>query len=524
MRSWVLSALMVSAALAGCLGDESAPEPASQAGDDEPVDPDRWHELALGDGHDHADRELHANLTTANFETIGHDALETREGTSPGGSSCADTAPADDGTVIGAQKAGNSRGVAIAEVAPNGTPRMLGELWLTFTHIYDVAAVPGGEHLALITSEAKQGPAPSPGVAGDQSLGYLDLGCGSDPVPITQQTQDPVPRPSSLLLVSIANPDEPEIVDHRPITGLGHSVYADTIDGETWLVGTTENLLQGGRHYYFNHVTDGPNGGLIEPVSTHVAQPKPDHADYLGGHTDAWLQKHPETGDLLAYLSAGPAIEIVDLSTPEAPTTLATWTDIGPEDPGNHNLHSVHPLEATVNGSHYTVVGPELGSAPSDKPTGVVWVLDTTDPAKPEAVAAWTLPAEVTWEGRLQFSPHYMDVWNDTLFVSMYHGGVWGIDLAEIDEGSPDDVHALDSLGAYVPAQPAPLPDPSYSYSWTPNLEDVEVIDEANGTLATFEGNTGIYTFTFDRQTPVPLPNPWPLDPASELPDNPKSR
>jgi hypothetical protein len=514
-RALALALLMVAGAFTGCVGTDGD---VRQASTDEEPDDILWSSQALEDGHDHTDRDAHANLTTENFETIGHDPLVTEaEGTSPGGSSCADVNDPDEGERIGAQKAADSRGIVITDLSDPTDPKMIGELWLTFTLIYDVAVTPEG-NVGLVTSYPQQGPAPTADVAADEPLGYFQP-CGGDPIEITQTDhQDPVPRPVSLLLVDLSDPSEPQIADQRPMAGLGHSVFSEGVGERDWLVGVTESLVHGGRQYYFTQTAEGPQGPTIEPLSTYVAEPNPDHADYLGGHTDAWIQEHPQTGQLVGYLSAGPQIELVDLSNPRAPQQLSTWTDIGPDDPGVHNLHSLEPYEQLVNGTHYTIVGPELGSPADYAPTGVVWVLDTTDPEDPKPVAAWTLPDDVTWEGRLQFSPHYMDKHDDTLFISMYHGGVWAVDLSGVPEGSPEDVQMLDSAGVYVPAKEAPLPDSSYSYSWIPNLEEVFVVDEDEPTLVTFDANTGVYSFTYDDEVEVPTPEPYDLDPAELLP------
>lgn len=513
-RALVLSLVVFALALAGCIGAQEG-DPVEQASDEEEPVGLLWPEKALGDGHDHTDLEAHENLSTANFETVGHAPLETREGTAPGGSSCADAAPAPDERRLGVQKGGDSRAAVVSDLSDPTAPEHVGELWLTFTHIYDVAAAPDGEHVVLVTSQPKEGPAPEPALE-DEPIGYWTDGCTGETVAL-ESAQDPLPRPTSLILVHVPKEGAPEVEDHRALTGLGHSAYADDVDGEVWVAGVTDSIAPATRHYHLNRIVDAPEGHALEPMSVYVAKPDPDHVGYVGGHSDMWIQEHPETGQRLAYLSAGPQIEIVDVSNPNAPTRVSSWTDIGPEDPGNHNLHSLHPLDELRDGRHFTIVGPELGSPYPDLPTGIVWVLDTTDPTQPEPVAAWTFPANVTWEGRLQFSTHYLDVVDDTMFITTYHGGVWAVDLSRVPEGTPEDPVRLDSTGVYVPAKQAPLPDPAYDYSWTPNVEDVNALEDGKGTLATFDGNTGVYTFRFDESVEVPTPEPWSFDPVEHL-------
>ncbi len=506
---------LLTVSLVGCLGQEDLP--GGEGPPDEGPAAPNWAEAALAssDAHDHEDRAQHANMTTPNFQVIGHDPLVTDlDGTSPGGSSCGDAATTADGRRLGAQKMADSRGVVVTDLTDASAPTKLGELVLTGTHIYDVAVVPDGQHIALITSQPKEGPLPTGSVGADGHLGTWESPCTDGPVPVTlgQAVQDPVPRPSSLLLVDISDPANPEIVDQRPITGLGHGVFSTTVDEAIWVMGITENLAEGARHYHLYRLTQGPTGPTLEPLSVYAAEPVPEQAQGLIGHSDAWIKPHPKTDQTLGYLSAGGTFEIVDYSDPTMPERLSVWTDMR-DGVFDHNIHSAHALDTLWNGTHYTVVGPELGGPPENgAPTGTVWVLDTTDPTDPKEVAAWTLPHEVAWDGSLQFSTHYLTVHDRTLFVSAYHGGIWAIDLADVDQGTPEDPVLLPSIGVFMPAAEAPHPE-GYGFPWTPNLEEVHVLDEANGTLVTYDSNSGVYTFTFDADRPAPPPEPWPIEP-----------
>lgn len=518
--SAILLALSLSlGVLAGCLGDDRPGDQAPAEGQASAFHP-RWYEQALASGsdHDHEDRLAHANMTTANFQVVGHDPLVTAlDGTSPGGSSCGDATATEDGRRLGAQKMADSSGVVVTDLSDATAPTKLGELVLTATHIYDVAVVPDGQHLALVTSQPKQGPLPNaslPGPSDGLRLGTWTSACTGQRLPLVlgQAAQDPLPRPTSLLLVDLSQPEAPTVVDQRPITGLGHGVFSSLEDGQPWVMAVTESLAEGARHYHLYQLTDTPAGTALEPLSVYAAQPVPEHVQGLIGHSDAWIAEHPGTGQRLGYLSAGGTFEIVDYSEPTMPQQLAVWTDMRGDRPLDHNLHSAHPIDELWDGRHYTVVGPELGGPPENgAPTGTVWVLDTTDPAQPQAVAAWTLPSEVSWDGSLQFSTHYLTVLDRTLFVSAYHGGIWAVELANLTDGSFEDPVLLDSIGVVMPGAEAPSPE-GYDYAWTPNLEEVLVLDRANGTLVTFDSNSGVYTFTFDATDPAPAPEPWPLE------------
>jgi hypothetical protein len=230
----------------------------------------------------------------------------------------------------------------------------------------------------------------------------------------------------------------------------------------------------------------------------------------IGGHSEAWLYKHPKTGKTLAYIQSREWIRTVDVTDMRQPRELGKWTDRTPAREGySGSLHSIFPMPDLWNGRHFVVVGPEWGGHPTGVPSGIVWVLDDTDPTKLSEVAAWTLPHEVQWSGEYMFSTHYFGVVGETLFVSMYHGGVWAVDLTGIDEAA-DGLVLLRSVGVFAPANVSPHP-PSKPVRWTPTVEEVRPL--ADGTLVTFDSNSGLYTFRYDATRPMPAPTPWPIAP-----------
>jgi hypothetical protein len=182
-----------------------------------------------------------------------------------------------------------------------------------------------------------------------------------------------------------------------------------------------------------------------------------------------------------------------------------TWTDRPGRDGYGGAIHSVLPVEH--GGRHYTIIGPEWKTHPTDHPSGIVWVLDTTDPAQPGAVGGWTLPHDVEWTGEYMFSNHYYGVVGSTMFVSMYHGGVWAVDLAPAFAGL--GFANLPSIGAFLPV--APGVDVVDKSRWAPTLQ--EVLAFPDGVLVTFDGHSGVWTFTFDATFPAPAPKPWPITP-----------
>lgn len=494
--------------LAGCLG---APE-GSDLVVDPPFDP-QWSEkaLAYGDGHDHADPAHHDGLTTRNFRVVGHEPMVSAHyGANAGGYLCGDAKETSDGRRLAAVESRSDVGFAVVDVTDPAAPRWLGELVMPTTRIYDLAVAVDGRHVILVMSESDPN-ALVPAGATAAPLGTWRTACGEAPLRWAAGAEpDPVPRPASVLLVDIADPADPQIVDQRPLTGLGHGAFATEQDGAPLFLVAS---VAGGPlrdTFQFYTLLDTPLGARLHLLSTYAPDgPALDTA--IGGHTDGWIATHPGTGQHLAYVVGAMGLHLLDVADPTAPRLVGAWTDAVPGRSGPvGNLHSVAPMTSLRDGRHYTVLGPEFQGHPDGQPSGTVWVLDTTDPAAPRAVAAWTLPHEVDWTsdgGPYLFSNHYLAVHGDTAFVSMYHGGVWALDLA----GLGGDFHLLPSVGAFLPTlrPPGPVAEP---VRWAPTTQEVLAFDD--GTLVTFDSNSGLYAFRFDAGDPAPPPAPWPIEPV----------
>lgn len=505
MRSWLLAAV-ASLSLSACL----APSPQDAAADlwDYPT---AWSEFALpfGEGHDHFSYDDHRNLSTPNFRVLGYDALlSPTAGGTGGGHHCGDAQDVPGGRRIAAVEARYVGGFALVDVTDPAAPRWLGELVMRQTRVYDVAVVPDGRHVLLVTTSQNPVaavPAVPPLDPFDSGVDWRDA-CTGSVVPL--RAEDPVPRPFSLILVDISNPSAPEIVDQRPIPVDGHSAYAVRIDGTIWILvsvygpGPTD-------YYQIYGLRTTPAGTVLDHWSTITVKSTGPPPDYIQAH-DGWISKHPGTGRVLAYLAGGTDFLIYDVTEPRAPQFLSRWSDYRADASSyTGNLHSVFPIDELRDGRHYTVLGPEWGGHPGPRPSGTLWVLDTTDPTRPAAVAAWTLPHEVEWNGTYMFSNHYFGVQNWTLFVSMYHGGVWAVDLRDLH---PAEFRLLPSVGVFVPDQPSPKP-PARILRWTPTLQ--EILPFPDGVLVTFDGASGLYTLSYDASAPMPAPEPWPVeDPA----------
>jgi hypothetical protein len=270
------------------------------------------------------------------------------------------------------------------------------------------------------------------------------------------------------------------------------------------------NLLS---HFDFLTVEETPAGARILPygIYTPVDQThlNPGLLYLSNGHTDATMQKHPITGQLIAYLADWDGgLHTVRLDGRGMFTPLTTWGAAPGGDPTQMkgHIHSAVPL-GEKNGKHYTLVGQEVIGKPTNRPSGEITLLDTTNPSVLTPVARWTLPVDVEWppsSGEL-FSTHYPTMANDTLYVSMYHGGVWAADARE--SAWPN----LPSTGVFIPFdEGAQAP---FKSGTAPEV--LEVLDLGDGTLLIFDGNTGAYVVRFHPDDPrVPPAAPWPLDPG----------
>lgn len=497
--------LLVVPLLAGCIAGPTAQDAGEMADPADTVAAD-WAKQALDipDDHDHTDPHQHAGLTTPNFEVVGHDPLVSDVyGTTPPGNLCGDAKDTEDGRTLAAVESRGDVAFTLVDVTRPAEPVKLGEMVMHTTYVYDMAVVPDGDHVALITSYPKE---PDQGPSEGVGLSWRSPCTGGETVPVRDETVDAwAPQSPMVLLVDVSDPSRPAVVDRHPAAGFGHSIFSTRTDDRTWILASSVGLKTANSVFQFFELTETPAGDRMEPLSVydHAVQ-DPQEANRDVGHTDGWIQVHPKTDRTLAYLVAWDSgLIILDVSDPRAPEYLGQWdADYDPSQPpdATGNVHSAHPIDGLWDGRHYTVIGPEMGGKPTDdRPTGLVYLIDTTDPAQPEAVGGWTLPHDLTWDGRLQFSNHYLTVQGRTAFVSMYHAGVWAIDLGNV---TPGEWTRLPSRGVFMPVDTNTSHYPEDGFRWTPTLEEAHALDEE--TLLTFDSNTGAWTFTFDETMPMP--------------------
>ncbi|MEA3143390.1 MAG: hypothetical protein QOG31_714 [Thermoplasmata archaeon] len=553
MRVLLLAGLLAFGALAGCM---AKPDPAPaivpvrdpawalQAifGAADPLETDH----VLPKEHDHGNRTQHLGFGTPNFEVVGHDALLSPYfGTTAGTGYCGDAAERAPGKrqIAVVHSFQTDVALTVLDVTDRAKPTMLGELVLPYEFTYDAAIFADGKY-AVIAGNPDLA-SDKPPVAADADgmvpfpMRWRDA-CGGERA--VASNVDRVPYGYAAILVDLSTPEDPKVADFYEYPGGRnvHSISTATVDGTRYVatsglaaVPCTVPSVTGNpvanpvpcepavprygnalSHFDILTVRETPAGArlALDLVYTPADQT---HLDpsllYLSnGHTDAQIEKHPVTGQTIAYLADWDGgLHIIRLDGPGQATPLASWGQAPGGDPTQMkgHVHSVWPVPGAQDGHHYLLTGQEVIGRPAGRPSGQVVMLDVTNPAVPLRAFKWTLPVDVQWppsQGEM-FSTHYPVLANGTLFVSMYHGGVWAANASKANW--PD----LPSVGAFLPTlEPAGKP-----FRGGPTPEVLEVLSLGDGTLLVYDGTSGAYTVRFhpdDARVPPALPwadNPW---------------
>ena len=529
MRGLLLASLLLVAGIAGCLDGSSDERAGGAAGlrgagkvsGSAPV-PAEWAELAAGEQHNHADIKLHQNLSTPNFETLGYNPLVTDYyGRSSGGYFCGAAQEKAGRRIAIVHSFVSDVALLINDVTDVTNPQKVGELVMANTQVYDVALSPDLKYALLATSPLDGGPDKVGSDATTRDVSFRDA-CSGETRPV-QGPEQGLPYASGVVLVDITNPRNPVIADFRFLpAGGAHSVRAYEINNRNIVVTTALNPPVGyAAIFEIQNIAGGPRLQLLStfvPYVNHAPRDPVPKATYIH---DAYVQKHPITGDTILYLAWGTyGLVLANLNDLAQPRQIAFWSDWSKvtKNAGAHFIHEALPATEAWEGRHYTFIGEECGGRPAEAPTCLITTLDTTDPAKPTWVGSWTLPVDAAWTGTYQFSTHYIARVNRTLFVSTYHGGVWAVDV------STDEARRhMPSIGVFLPTRESPKPWPGMGQGTTvlqvlfadvrvnskPFVLDLEALPD--GTLVVFEGSTGLYTARFDEANPAPPPKPWPL-------------
>lgn len=541
-KGLLVAGVLAAMILAGCSGSVSDGADAGAAGGegDTPVDEqgrpviaENWAQIALtGDGgHDHQDPVQHQNLSTPNFNLVGYEPLVTDwHGKTTGDYFCGDTRSKDGQRLSVVHSFGSDVAFVLIDTTDPADPKKIGELVMGNTQVYDVTLTPSLDYVLLSTSPMDSGPDADDPVDDEAYSPILWRDACTGETVVVDGPEAGLPYASGIVLVDIRNPRNPTVVDFRmfPVMG-GHSVRAQTVNGADLILASVPNPGPYTSYYVFMDVQQLPSGPYLntlsvyqhqEPAQTPAGETPVDAPTAAGMH-DAYMAEHPGTGQALAYLAYGShGMVILDIDDPTNPVELSYWDDwgaVGPQAPASPYFHEALPADELWDGRHYTFLGEECVGHRPETPTCLIFTIDTTDPSDPQFVGAWTLPEDVQWTAGLQYSLHYIELVNRTLFVSNYHGGVWAIDVS-----TSENLRMMPSVGAYLPAEVSPKPPGetprsliiqqlygSYALDHTPTVLDLDAMD--NGNLVVFDGQSGLYVIEFDETYPAPSPDPWPM-------------
>jgi hypothetical protein len=416
-------------------------------------------------GHDHADPAQHRFAQGASL--LAHDDLR-RFGWSPEvpvGAHVVDLAPA--------------RG--LLAVGVNGNHGDEGQQGF---HLFDVSDPDRLVHLSYY--EATQP------VGGDRTLAFS----GDGQTVFLGYEGDARPGVAAIDVSDPANPLEVAFWDDPQGYG-SHTISAGSIGGveHVFSLAMGVNILRfdpaaGGQAASFtlvgkyltadqlaalDAVTMALGDGGTGPATTYALRA-------LYGH-DMTFFHDPVTGRPLLFVAyAYEGFKAVDLSVPSAPVLWFRWQ--APAD--TSHKHYVHSVEAARldSGQLLLVVGSETFEAENQGIASPVWILDGTLAAaspvplavEPIHVSTWRNPGGAA-AGHLGLSVHFFRIEDGLLYLSHYHGGIWGIDL-RTPEAQADPRH----FGYIMPVPPDPVRPADdccigFDLDGVPMVFDVEVLD-----------------------------------------------
>lgn len=201
----------------------------------------------------------------------------------------------------------------------------------------------------------------------------------------------------------------------------------------------------------------------------------------LYGH-DMTFFPDPATGKPILFVAyAYEGFKAVDLTVPSAPALLFRW--MPPADTAHK--HYTHSVEAArmESGQLLVVVGSETFEPENQEIASPIWILDATVAAaglplaaEPVHLSTWRNPGGAA-AGSLGLSVHFFRLEDGLLYLSHYHGGIWGIDLR-----TPEAQAAPAAFGYIMPIPPTAIAPPEeccigFDLDGAPMVFDIEVKD-----------------------------------------------
>jgi len=433
--------------------------------------------------HDHTDATLHTASHDMDF--VAWSSL----GVTLGQNGFADFVLRDDGprTLAYVAVDGDTRGgFVIADVSDPAHIAVLGRYMVDGNNVQEVRVTPDGR-FAVMNVQA----IPQPGFL-ESPDGLSDCGV-------------------CIQVVNVEDPAKPRLVSVHPVELLGthnmefHAMHDGTLDlfyvGQP-LAGTDPDPA--GNRVGIARFDELPNGNaVLVDVGSLVHDTSMDKGQSFPHDVTVW--EHPLTGQTVAYVSwwNGGAITF-DASTAATQLRGQLGRNADPAPSSALDLHwFTQEPQPRKDGKVIAWSAPEIGSL--EDGTGVIRAYDVSDPSKILQVGTWTLPGNLTIEGRFLMSPHVAvpDQETGLLAVAHYHAGVWVLDMS--------DPTNLTALGFYQPhgGDKDPYTGP---YWWKkPNfspdgfLPNVFMVRWSHGLLWATERGTGLYALRYTGPVPGPV-------------------
>lgn len=416
MRTITAASLALATVLGGCL---SASEPLAGNALNLPV---------LGDPlvleHDHNDPALH-DFVTSNVQRLAHLAWEP---------TLLDRYPLQQWGELDvkgdtAYVAALWSGFAIVDVADPAAPKTLSYTPVQPAYVADIKAT-AEDDLVLL------------GLQG--SVGGSVRALTGQALPVGVAT--PV-RPGTVGVEAydVSDPADPRPVGFFYVEGGCHMLSILEQDQGTMVYcAPNDNTIR-----VFRLVREGP-AVVFEPVAIWAPGDLSEVLAYKAAPTggqfthDMTAQLDPLTGEPVMFVSFWDlGVFVVDVRDPANPALLGTWAGEDAELWGG----KVHTTMATMVGDRRVIVTiPEYADIPA------MFVLDATDYGALRLLGEWTAHPDGDYgESPALFSTHNFQVVGSTVYMAMYHGGVWTIDIRDPARPTPTSYylpHEAPGVGA----------------------------------------------------------------------------
>ncbi len=239
------------------------------------------------------------------------------------------------------------------------------------------------------------------------------------------------PARVGVVVVDVSDPRNPREIGFTPIAPRGtHLLAYRRIRGVEYVY-----AVHNGVGFSIYRLTRPASLRLVADVKTKAAHDVHPYDDPVDGKT------------YLYFSGANAGMFFYDVTNPARPVLKGEWVPPVTKPREGWYVHTAWTFRRGAR--RFTLVGPELSQPGQDHATlpAPLWMLDTTDHARPRLVGQWSNPAKRA-AGALGFSVH--NFWFDQgrTWVAHYHGGVWLLDWNAVLDGT---AQAPAVLGFYVP-------------------------------------------------------------------------